>query len=241
MAGIVAGGKLVGGVAPGARILPLRILGWRRTHDGSYAVLGRGDALVAGLERAVDPDGNGDFRDAADIALAAVVEPFAAFSDSPESRAVAGATRLGTLVVAAAGLIVGSIFFPVGRVTTLSGATLPIWEGVGRIALCALLVALSLLGLAAISFFASTLTDVAIGAMAATLGILVLSGILDQIPQLSAIHPWLFTHDWLAFGDLLRAPIALGGITHGLLVQAGYVVVFLALAWARMTSKDVTS
>ena len=102
MAGIVAGGGLVGGVAPGARILPLRILGWRRTQDGSYAVLGRGDALVAGLERAVDPDGNGDLRDAADIALAAVVEPFAAFSDSPESRAVAGATRLGTLVVAAA-------------------------------------------------------------------------------------------------------------------------------------------
>ena len=103
MAGIVAGGKLVGGVAPGARILPLRILGWRRTQDGSYAVLGRGDALMAGLERAVDPDGNGDLRDAAEIALAAVVEPFAAFSDSPESRAVAGATRLGTLVVAAAG------------------------------------------------------------------------------------------------------------------------------------------
>jgi hypothetical protein len=103
MAGIVAGGGVVGGVAPGARILPLRILGWRRTLDGSYAVLGRGDALVAGLERAVDPDGNGDLRDAADIALAAVVEPFAAFPDSPESRAVAGATRLGTLVVAAAG------------------------------------------------------------------------------------------------------------------------------------------
>jgi subtilase family protein len=103
MAGILVGGDPVGGVAPGARILPLRILGWRRTLDGSYAVLGRGDALVAGLERAVDPDGNGDLRDAADIALAAVVEPFAAFPDSPESRAVAGATRLGTLVVAAAG------------------------------------------------------------------------------------------------------------------------------------------
>ena len=95
--------ELVGGVAPGARILPIRILGWRRTLDGSYAVLGRGDTLVAGLERAVDPDGNGDLRDAADIALAAVVEPYASFPDSPEARAVAGATRLGTLVVAPAG------------------------------------------------------------------------------------------------------------------------------------------
>jgi hypothetical protein len=30
-------------------------------------------------------------------------------------------------------------------------------------------------------------------------------------------------------------------VAHGLLVQGGYVVVFLALAWARLTSKDVTS
>ena len=73
--------------APHSRLAPHP--GWLLCRSG------RGDALVAGLERAVDPDGNGDLRDAADIALAAVVEPFAAFSDSPESRAVAGATRLG--------------------------------------------------------------------------------------------------------------------------------------------------
>jgi hypothetical protein len=65
--------------------------------------VGRGDQLLAGLERAVDPDGNGDVRDAARVALAAVVEPYAAFPDSPESRAVAGATALGTLVVAPSG------------------------------------------------------------------------------------------------------------------------------------------
>jgi minor extracellular serine protease Vpr len=106
MAGLLAGSGGPGGlrgVAPGARILPIRILGWQQTSDGTWAVLGRGDLLVAGIERAVDPDGDGDSQDAAEIALAAVAEPFAAFADSPESRAVLGATRLGTLVVAPSG------------------------------------------------------------------------------------------------------------------------------------------
>ena len=142
-------------------------------------------------------------------------------------------------MVAVAGLVVGSILFPVGRVTTLSGDTLSLWAGIGRIAIAALLVAMSLLGLAAIGLFASTLTDVAIGAMAATLGILILSGVLDAIPQLSALHPWLFTHDWLSFGDVLRTHITWTNISKNLVLQLGYVVVFASAAWARFTSRDV--
>jgi hypothetical protein len=106
MAGIVvANGGPAGlsGIAPGARIFPIRILGWEQASDGTYAQLGFGDALIAGLERAVDPDGDGDVEDATRVALAAVVEPYASFPDSPETRAVAGATKLGTLVVAPAG------------------------------------------------------------------------------------------------------------------------------------------
>src|SRR6185295_8386091 len=90
------------GVAPGARILPFRILGWQHTESGE-AVFGGGDLLVAALERAVDPNGDGATNDAIQIALAPVVEPFAAFVDSPESRAVTGATHLGTLVIAPSG------------------------------------------------------------------------------------------------------------------------------------------
>jgi Subtilase family len=90
------------GVAPGARILPIRILGWQHTESGE-AVFGGGDLLIAGLERAVDPNGDGSAKDAVQVALAPVVEPFAAFVDSPESRAVTGATALGTLVVAPSG------------------------------------------------------------------------------------------------------------------------------------------
>jgi ABC-2 type transport system permease protein len=144
-----------------------------------------------------------------------------------------------TIAVAAAGLIMGALLFPIGRVTTLSGDTLSLSAGMGRIGIAAALVALSLLGISAIGFFASTLTDVAIGAMAATLGILVLSGILDVVPQLSFLHPWLFTHGWLSFGDVMRTHITWTAISKNLLLQAAYVIVFGSAAWARFSTKDV--
>jgi subtilisin family serine protease len=104
MAGLLVGaGSAGGGVAPGATVLPIRVAGWQADQRGDYAVYARTDQLLAGLERAVDPNGDGDAHDAARIALVPLVEPFAAFSDSPLARAVLGAQRLDTLVVAAAG------------------------------------------------------------------------------------------------------------------------------------------
>jgi ABC-2 type transport system permease protein len=143
------------------------------------------------------------------------------------------------IAVAVAGLLAGVALFPVGRVTTLSGDTLPLASGMVRIAAAAIVVGLSLLGVATIGVFISTLTDVAVGAMAATVGFVVLSGVLDVIPQLRAIHPWLFTHGWLTFADLLRSHISWTGITHNLALQAAYVVVFGSAAWARFSTKDV--
>jgi len=106
MAGLLvgAGGPLgLTGVAPAATVLPIRVAGWQPDARGGYTIYSRTDQLLAGLERAVDPDGNGDAHDAVRIALVPLVEPFAAFSDGPLARAVLGATRLDTLIVAAAG------------------------------------------------------------------------------------------------------------------------------------------
>ncbi|HEV8602737.1 MAG TPA: S8 family serine peptidase [Gaiellaceae bacterium] len=91
------------GIARGATVLPIRVAGWQREASGRWAVFGRSDQLVAGLERAVDPNGDGIALDGAKVALVGVAEPFAAFEDSPSARAVAGALRLDTLVVAPAG------------------------------------------------------------------------------------------------------------------------------------------
>jgi ABC-2 type transport system permease protein len=148
---------------------------------------------------------------------------------------------IATFLIAAVGVLTGVVLFPVGDVTLLSGTTVPYAEGLLRTLLVAGYVTAALAAVAAVGLLISTLTEVPIAAMCATLVTVVLLEILDQVPQLDFLDSWLLPHDWLAFGDLLRDPITLGGVVHGLLVQAGYVVVFLTLAWARMTSKDVTS
>src|SRR2546422_1602999 len=106
MAGLLVGSGGPGalaGVAPGATVLPIRVAGWQRDASANWAVYGRTDQVLAGLERAVDPNGDGDAHDAARVALIGVGEPFAGFADGPLALAAAGATRLDTLVVAPAG------------------------------------------------------------------------------------------------------------------------------------------
>lgn len=146
---------------------------------------------------------------------------------------------VAALVVAVGGLIAGSILFPIGNVVGLSGTSFSLADGIARALLAAVIVGASLLGLGAIGMFISTLTDVPVGAMAGTVGIAILSTVLDSVPQVHAIHPWLFTHHWFAFGDLLRSPISWHDIVRDLLLQAGYVAVFASAAWARFTTRDV--
>ena len=70
---------------------------------GHWAIYARSDQIIAGLDRAVDPNDDGDAHDAARVALVPLAEPFAGFTDGPEARAAAGALALDTLVVAPAG------------------------------------------------------------------------------------------------------------------------------------------
>ena len=148
---------------------------------------------------------------------------------------------VATFTVAVTGVLVGLALFPTGPVTLLSGGTLSFGAALGRVALVALYVAAMLAGLAAIGLFASTLTEVPVAAMAVTAILTVSVEILAAVPQVSAIHPYLFTHWWLSFGDLLREPVFLDRMGQGLLVTLAYVAVFGALAWARLTTRDVTS
>src|SRR4051794_5836273 len=106
MAGLLvgaAGPAGLHGVAPGATVLPIRVAGWQQAADGTSQVFGRSDQLIAGLDRAVDPNGDGDAHDAVRVALVGVAEPYAAFTNGPEAIAVQGALDLNTLVVTPAG------------------------------------------------------------------------------------------------------------------------------------------
>jgi ABC-2 type transport system permease protein len=145
------------------------------------------------------------------------------------------------LVVAGTGALLGLAVFGGGPVVTLSGTALPFWVGVGRLVLVCLYLTACLAGLGALGLFVSTLTEQPIGATIATLVLAVGSEIMDAIPQLSAIHRYLPTHYWLAFGDLLRDPMSTSGVAAGLFSAAAYVAIFGSAAWARFGGRDVTS
>ena len=146
-----------------------------------------------------------------------------------------------TVILMITGLLIGAALFPVGPVTLLSGEVITVSESLLRSLLVAMYVWVSLLGLSAIGLFISTLTDVPVGAMAATVVVSVVAQILDVLPQLAPIQPWLFSHYWLGFADLLRQPLDWTSFGQNAVLQAGYIVVFGALAYSRFATKDILS
>jgi ABC-2 type transport system permease protein len=143
------------------------------------------------------------------------------------------------LAIVLAGTLIGWALFPVGPVTLLSGDQVPVAEGLLRLLLIGLYVAVALLGMTAIGLFVSTVTDVPVGAMAATVVLAVASEVLDQLPQIAWLHPFLFTDSWLGLVDLLRQPPLYSTFGTNALLQGAYVLVFGALAYGRFTTRDV--
>ena len=126
MAGIIAGrGGPDGlhGVAPAASIVPIQVL---EMQQG--ALMGTTATLLAGLDRALDPNGDGNLSDHANVIVAPLAEPFAAFGASAETVAAQGVERLGAVLVAAA----GNDGATGGRFGTISSpAASPGWLAVG--------------------------------------------------------------------------------------------------------------
>ena len=144
-------------------------------------------------------------------------------------------------LVSVTGIVVGLIFFGGGQMTLLSGTQIGFGAGLLRVLLATAYLGCCLAALGAVGLFISTLTEQPIAATIATVIFSGASLVLDSIPQVGWIHPYLVTHNWLAFGDLLRDPISWQGVEQGMLASAAYVLVFWLAAWARFAGKDVTS
>ena len=147
---------------------------------------------------------------------------------------------VAAVLVTGLGLLMGALFFPVGPVTLLSGTTISLAAGLGRVALIACYAAAALSSLGVIGIALSSFTQHAIAVMAALLVIVVTSEILDAVQQVAVIHPYLPTHFWFSFDGLLRMPVTWSPLLHGLLSFAVYTVIFGAIAWIRMQRANVT-
>ena len=150
-------------------------------------------------------------------------------------------SMIATLTVTMTGVVMGLALFGGGEMTLLSGTQISLGEGLLRVLAATAYLAICFASLGAVGLFISTLTEQPIGATIAVVIFSTASFILKTIPQVSWLHPFLITHNWLAFGDLFRDPIAWQGVQQGVYVAAAYMLVFWFAGWARFGAKDVTS
>ncbi|MGW4796291.1 ABC transporter permease [Nonomuraea sp. NPDC004297] len=146
-----------------------------------------------------------------------------------------------TAVVALSALATGLILFPAGDVTLLSGTTISLGEGLLRIAVAVGYVGAAMAALAAVALTLSVFTEVAIGAIAGTMVLVIVCQVLRAIPELSAITPYLLPTRFMDFDAVLRSPIDTAALRDGLLTFGAYIVLSGSIAWARFSGKDITS
>jgi ABC-2 type transport system permease protein len=166
----------------------------------------------------------------------------AAVGQAPPGGAAGGAAGGGGLAgpgiagqAPTAGQAAGS------AVTSLSGAPLSLLQLTERIAGAIAFITVSMLGVAAIALFLSTITDSALGSALGALAALVASEILVTLNAATVVQPYLPTRYWLAWIDFFRQPIFWRDIQRGFGIQVVYVVVFLAASWANFSTKDITA
>ena len=126
-------------------------------------------------------------------------------------------------------------------VTSLSGVTITPAELAVRLLGTVAYITVSMLGVAAIALFLSTVTDSALGAAMGALAVLVTSQVLVTLDAAAGVRPYLPTRYWLAWIDFFRDPILWRDIERGVGLQLVYVAVLLGAAWANFMTRDVAN
>jgi ABC-2 type transport system permease protein len=158
--------------------------------------------------------------------------------------AVCAFVLIAVLAVAVTAYFVGTNLLGGGTTvatTTVSGTPLTAAQLTLRTVLTILYVSWSMLGVAAVALFLSTLTDSALAAALGGLSALVASTVLVALDAADSVRDYLPTRYWLAWVDFFRDPILWRDIERGAIVQGVYVVVLLGMAWANFTTRDITS
>ena len=152
-----------------------------------------------------------------------------------------------TILVTLAALVAGLILFGAHDVTVpgigglvggfnLSGGALAL-----RVLIATGYVAFGFSALLAIGTLFSTLTDTAASAIGATVGVYIVSEILDSISQLGQVRYAFPTHYFDAWETMFTDNTYSREMVVGIVVQVAYVVVVGAAAVALFNRKDIRS
>ena len=152
-----------------------------------------------------------------------------------------------TILVALAALVGGVILFGSHAVVVptvpglVSGFELSTSTLLMRLAIATVYVAFGFTGLLAVGTLFSTLTDTATGAVGATIGVYIVSEILDGISQLGAVRYVFPTHYMTAWQSMFTQDQFSRDLVAGVVVQLAYLAVFGAIAIVRFRTKDIRS
>ncbi|UVS77067.1 ABC-type transport system involved in multi-copper enzyme maturation, permease component [Actinokineospora sp. UTMC 2448] len=151
---------------------------------------------------------------------------------------IATVTLLACLLMAATGTITGIILLGGDGMLTVSATRLPFADGLGRVLLTALLVAIQIWGVAAVGLAVSAWTDHPLIVLSVALGLLIVSGVLSAIPALDWLDPVLITSGWESIGEVARDPLPWPTLTEGVLRAGCYILIGYSVALSRMLTRD---
>ncbi|MEO8267074.1 MAG: ABC transporter permease subunit [Ilumatobacteraceae bacterium] len=148
-----------------------------------------------------------------------------------------------TILVTLAALVAGVVLFGAHPVTVpgLGGFDLSAGALALRVVIAAGYVAFGFTALLAIGTLFSTLTDTAASAIGATVGVYIVSEILDSISQLGQVRYAFPTHYFGAWEAMFTQNTYSREMLVGIIVQVAYLVVVGAVAVVWFDHKDIRS
>ena len=147
----------------------------------------------------------------------------------------------GLVLLPAVALALGTAVYGANPVLNPVGEALGYGQGVLRLVMIVVFVALQLSWVAGLAMAMSVLTDAPLGAVGGAVMITILSQILDAIPALGDLRNWLPTHYADAWTALLSVDVDWDQMVRGTFSSLAYATVFGLVAWRRFATKDITS
>ena len=148
---------------------------------------------------------------------------------------------IGILIMGVASLIAGGAIFGLHPLVLLSGQTVGTGHGLGLIVLSYLFVFLGMMTVVSLAFFFSTLTNSSLTAVAAGLVLVIIFEALQAFTVFNFLQPYLFTHYFNEWTNLLRSPVVSGPVIKGIITYLVWIVGMTGLGFLRFQRKDILS
>jgi ABC-2 type transport system permease protein len=152
-----------------------------------------------------------------------------------------GLSGFALLLLPAVSLLAGWAAFGWHPVQSPTGSGLGSAAALLRLLLIIGYLAVSLLFVASLAFYAGVRTDAPLGAVGGAVLIVIVSSILDNVTALGGLRDWLPTHYSSAWLDALDPSVQWDSMLRGVLSSLVYSSVLFTLAWRHFLHKDVVS